>query len=130
MAGEQIGAFDTMVVQPVSHLIEQNEFVYKEILGYSDEEVAQLLLDGVITTEHDIPDISKLEDRLDRLESALGHRQSNLSKLEDMRDSAWSDSYRDRVDDWISDEHERIAGIERKIDQIKSWISDMEAKLR
>jgi len=38
---------------------QDNEFVYKEILGYSDEEVAQFLLEGVITTEHDIPDILK-----------------------------------------------------------------------
>jgi len=38
---------------------QDNEFVYKEILGYTDEEVTQLLLDGVITTEHDIPDILK-----------------------------------------------------------------------
>lgn len=74
--------------------------------------------------------ISKLEDRLDRLESALEGRQSNLSKLEDMRDSAWSDSYRDRVEEWIDEENDRISDIERKIDQIKGWISDMEAKLR
>ncbi|MEW6419337.1 MAG: hypothetical protein AB1480_14695 [Nitrospirota bacterium] len=47
-----------------------------------------------------------------------------------MRSSAWSDSYRERVDGWISDERERIAEIERKIDQIKGWISDMTAKLR
>jgi len=38
---------------------EDNEFVYKEILGYSDEEVTQFLLDGIITTEHDIPDVLK-----------------------------------------------------------------------
>jgi len=38
---------------------EDNESVYKEILGYSDEEVTQFLLDGVITTEHDVPDILK-----------------------------------------------------------------------
>ena len=38
---------------------QHNEFVYKELLGYSDEEVTQFLLDGVITTEHDIPDILK-----------------------------------------------------------------------
>ena len=38
---------------------QDNEFVYKEILGYSDEEVTQFLLDGVITTEHDLPDILK-----------------------------------------------------------------------
>ena len=74
--------------------------------------------------------ISKLEDRLDRLENALNRRQSNLSKLESMRDSAWSDSYRDRVEEWIDEENERISDIERKIDQIKEWISDMEAKLR
>lgn len=74
--------------------------------------------------------ISKLEDRLDRLESALERRQSNLSKLEDMRDSARSDSYRERVDGWIDEEHERIAEIERKIDQVKEWISETEAKLR
>ena len=74
--------------------------------------------------------ISKLEDRLDRLESALDHRQSNLSKLEDMRDSAWSDDFRERVDGWISDEEERINDIERKIGRIKGWISDAEGKLR
>lgn len=74
--------------------------------------------------------ISKLEDRLDRLESALDHRRSNLSKLEDMRDSARSDSYRERVDGWIDEEHDRIAEIERKIDQVKAWISEAEAKLR
>ena len=38
---------------------QDNEFVYKEILGYSDEEVAQFLLDGIITTEHDVPDVLK-----------------------------------------------------------------------
>ena len=38
---------------------QDNEFVYKEILGYSDEKVTQFLLDGVITTEHDVPDILK-----------------------------------------------------------------------
>jgi crotonobetainyl-CoA:carnitine CoA-transferase CaiB-like acyl-CoA transferase len=35
---------------------EDNEHVYKQILGYSDDEVADLLVDGVITTEHDVPD--------------------------------------------------------------------------
>ena len=74
--------------------------------------------------------ISKLEDRLDRLESALDHRQSILSNLEDKRDSAWSDDFRERIDDWIGEEEDRISDIERKIDQIKEWISDSEEKLR
>ena len=34
---------------------EDNEYVYKEILGYSDAEVADLLERGIITTEYDMP---------------------------------------------------------------------------
>jgi len=34
---------------------EDNEFVYKEILGYSDDDVANFLVEGVITTEADVP---------------------------------------------------------------------------
>ncbi len=34
---------------------EDNEYVYKEILGYSDDEIAQFLVEGVITTEADLP---------------------------------------------------------------------------
>ena len=32
---------------------EDNEFVYKEILGYTDDEIAEFLIDGIITTEMD-----------------------------------------------------------------------------
>ena len=35
---------------------EDNEYVYKEILGYSDDEIADLLIEGVITTEMDVPE--------------------------------------------------------------------------
>ena len=34
---------------------EHNEYVYKELLGFSDDEVADMLIEGVITTEADIP---------------------------------------------------------------------------
>ena len=34
---------------------EDNEWVYKEILGYSDDEIAMMFVDGVITTEADLP---------------------------------------------------------------------------
>ncbi len=37
---------------------EDNEYVYKEILGYSDDEIADLLVEGVITTEADVPGAS------------------------------------------------------------------------
>jgi benzylsuccinate CoA-transferase BbsF subunit len=34
---------------------EDNGYVYKEILGYSDDEIADLLVEGVITTDADLP---------------------------------------------------------------------------
>ena len=34
---------------------EDNEYVYKEILGFSDDDIADLLIEGVITTEADAP---------------------------------------------------------------------------
>lgn len=34
---------------------EDNEYVYKEILGYSDDEIADLLVERVITTQADLP---------------------------------------------------------------------------
>ncbi|MFC1943518.1 CaiB/BaiF CoA transferase family protein [Chloroflexota bacterium] len=38
---------------------EDNEYVYKEILGYSDDEIADLMIEGVITTEADPPGASR-----------------------------------------------------------------------
>ena len=38
---------------------QHNEFVYKELLGYSDEEVTQFILTGIITTDQDVPEVLK-----------------------------------------------------------------------
>jgi len=43
--------------KPSPCLGEDNEYVYKEVLGLSDDEIADLLIEGVITTETDIPEI-------------------------------------------------------------------------
>lgn len=34
---------------------EHNEYVYQEILGFSDDEIADMLIEGAITTEADLP---------------------------------------------------------------------------
>ncbi|UCG82385.1 MAG: CoA transferase [Dehalococcoidia bacterium] len=36
---------------------EDNEYVYKEVLGFSDDEIADLLIDGIITTDMDVPEV-------------------------------------------------------------------------
>ena len=40
---------------PAPCLGEHNETIYKEILGLSDDEIGDLLVEGVITTEADLP---------------------------------------------------------------------------
>ena len=40
---------------PAPCLGEHNDYVYKEILGLSDDEIADLIVEGVITTEADLP---------------------------------------------------------------------------
>ena len=37
---------------------EDNEYVYKTILGYTDDEIADMLAEGIITTEADLPGAS------------------------------------------------------------------------
>lgn len=36
---------------------QHNEYVYKELLGFSDEEIAEFITKGVITTEKDLPQV-------------------------------------------------------------------------
>ena len=72
---------------------------------------------------------SKLEDRLEHLGGVLEHKKRHLWELEMKRDSAWSDSYRDRVEGWIDEENDRIEDIKNTLDQINEWISEIDAKL-
>ena len=37
---------------------QDNEYIYKEILGYTDDEIGEFLIEGVITTEYDVPGTS------------------------------------------------------------------------
>ena len=41
--------------RPAPLLGEHNEYVFKELLGYSDDEIAEFLIGGAITTEADLP---------------------------------------------------------------------------
>ena len=41
--------------RPAPLLGEHNEYVLKELLGYTDDEIAEFLIQGAITTEADLP---------------------------------------------------------------------------
>jgi benzylsuccinate CoA-transferase BbsF subunit len=47
--------------KPGPCLGEDNEFVYREILGLSDDEIAELLIDGVVTCDTDSPEVLRAQ---------------------------------------------------------------------
>lgn len=44
------------VRMPYLCLGQHNKYIFKEILGMSDDEIANLLAEGVITTDADLPE--------------------------------------------------------------------------
>ena len=54
----RLSATPAGVTKAAPCLGEDNEYVYKDILGYSDDEIAEFLVEGVITTEADLPGAS------------------------------------------------------------------------
>mgnify|MGYP003971289977 CR=1 FL=1 len=43
------------IARPAPCLGEHNEYIYRDILGFSDDEIADFIVEGVITTEADAP---------------------------------------------------------------------------
>jgi hypothetical protein len=74
--------------------------------------------------------INKLEDRRDRLNSVLSHKESHLDDLRDKLRDAWSDDYRARVSDWISEEESNIEDIRNKLSNVEDWLYEARSKLR
>lgn len=72
--------------------------------------------------------IERLEGAEYKLETALSSRQEHLAKLIGQYESAWSDTYRERVEGWIDEERSNISAIESKLDDVRAKLS--EARLR
>lgn len=73
--------------------------------------------------------IEKLESRLENLYGILSKRESHLSELEEKRDTAWNDDFRDRVEGWIDEEESRIRDIKDQLHQVEGWLDEQRAKL-
>lgn len=73
--------------------------------------------------------IEKNKERLQKQLDALARRERHLEELEEQRDSAWSDSFIDRVNGWIAEEESRIESIKESIRQIEEWIEQGEEQL-
>ena len=74
--------------------------------------------------------IRSLEERREKLNNVLAHKERHLDELYDKLREAWSDDSRSRVSDWISEEESRIADIKDKLSNIEDWIYENKDKLR
>ena len=79
--------------------------------------------------ERTLSNVQKNQERQSHLEGVLDHKRNHLDSLHDRLSDARSDNYRSKVEGWISEEQAAIRDIERKIDEIKRWVSADLAKL-
>jgi predicted nucleic acid-binding Zn-ribbon protein len=73
--------------------------------------------------------IRYLEDRRDRLNSVLSHKESHLEDLRNKLSDAWSDDYRSRVSGWIDEEESNIQDIRDKLSNVEDWLHEARSKL-
>lgn len=79
--------------------------------------------------ERVLANIRKNQERKSRLEGVLEHKRGHLESLYERLSDARSDDYRARVAGWIAEEASAISDIERKIDEIRGWVSEDLAKM-
>lgn len=74
--------------------------------------------------------LEKNYERLSKAEAARDRVSEHIRELEQSIEDSWSDGYRDRASEWLSEEEDKLRDIEAHIERIESWIEEDEAKLR
>lgn len=69
------------------------------------------------------------KERLEKAEEFLETLESQKRDLEDKISSAYSDSYRERHEEWLSKKEDKIREVENEIEKYKDWIREDEEKL-
>ena len=72
--------------------------------------------------------IGNLRQWLERFQEILANREAHLEELEEKRDTAWNDEFRERVEGWIEEEEENIQVIREKIEGVESRLEDERQK--
>lgn len=79
--------------------------------------------------ERMITNKEKLENNLNKAEDYLSKLESQKENLQDKIDSAYSDSYREKHEGWLSEVEDKIVEVEGQIEKFKTWIKEIEDKL-
>ena len=74
--------------------------------------------------------IDNLEERREKLQGVLAHKERHLEDLYDKLADARGDDYRDRISVWIEEERDSISDIRDKLSDIEAWIEEHREKLR
>lgn len=72
--------------------------------------------------EHVQEVISRLEAKIAKAEQARDYTRSRIEELEEKRDSAWSDGYREGVSNRIGELEERLDDIEESLNRMNEWL--------
>jgi chromosome segregation ATPase len=79
--------------------------------------------------EHVNQIISNLEEKLEKAEGARDYMRGRIEDLEEKRDSAYSDGYREGVSSRIEELEKKLADIEESVDRLNGWIREQRDRL-
>src|SRR5688572_8316370 len=73
--------------------------------------------------------LQKNKERLEKAEEFLERLKSQRDDLEEKISNAWSDSYRERHEEWLSEKEDKTKDVEAEIEKYNDWIKEDEEKL-
>lgn len=73
--------------------------------------------------------IANLEERLEKLNSVLLSKQTNLAKLEAMKENSRTEDFENKVTSWIESDKVDIQDIGVKIENVSAWLAEARSKL-
>ena len=84
-------------------------------------------LENALSRKHE--NLEKNRRRAERLERLIERKNEHLDQLYDRLGSAWTDSYRERVEEWIEEQKTTIEEITEKLERTWLWIKEDESSV-
>ncbi|MDB5198040.1 MAG: hypothetical protein JWO92_3 [Chitinophagaceae bacterium] len=73
--------------------------------------------------------LQKNKEKLEKAEEALSRFETTQSNLEDKIAGAYSESFREKHEEWLDEINEKINSVKEQIERLEGWIREDEEKL-
>jgi len=73
--------------------------------------------------------LEKNKGKLENAKDALERFEKQKANLEEKIESAYSDNYREKHEEWLDEVNEKISRVEEQIERLEGWIREDEQKL-